>query len=294
MKMTRDDYLEYLSEDIGTEGLKDLFNSPDFGDKFMRSASSVLLSVLDSLASNLIVLCNNLRGYVIYKGSAEVMELVINKFDSMIEECTYNFDRLIQGFSRDDIEKGIEIFEAKTLTQKTAARIAINEGLKAIDDFHKRFEKESREWKEKTGGDIYVDPKAINAYTDSVRLQKNMINLQRKITKLSKKIRLSMANIRTLEKYGITPQYAEELLSVNRAEIAKMGSVVISAFSIIYVRPANGVKTTDQLNRIRKHDVDTNGGSFNTNQNIQSRDPHDDKVSIHPLNVATQMLNAVK
>ena len=223
--MTKDEYLEYLSEGVAMEGLKDVLNTPDFANKLLRSAGEVLIDLIDSIAANMIVLTNNLRGFSIYKESEEVMTLIVEKFDKIIDDCTYDFDKVIRGFSEKDIEKGVEIFEASTLTSKTATRIAIDEALKALSRYNNHVNNLSNQEK--------LD------YKSSVELQRKMTALHRKINNLSKKIRISLKNLKVLEEYGMSKSYAEELLSVNKAEIARMGSILIAAFGNICVAPSS-------------------------------------------------------
>lgn len=242
--MTKDEYLEYLSEGVAMEGLKDVLNSPDFANKLIRSAGDALVDLVDTIAANIIVLTNNLRGFVIYKESEELMTLIIEKFDKLIDDCTYDFDKLVRGFSEKDIAEGVDIFEASSLTSKTATRIAIDEALKAI----KKYDDSMSHLLD--GIDIVVDennyfrlPKnTVSDYRSSVELQRKMNALHRKISNLSKKIRISIKNLKVLEDYGMSKRYCEELLTTNKMEIARMGSILIAAFGKIYVAPPAKVK----------------------------------------------------
>ena len=245
--MTKDEYLDYLSDGVATEGLKDILNSPDFANKLLRTAGEALIDLVDMIAANVVVLTNNLRGYVIYKESEELMTLIIEKFDKVIEDCTYDFEKVVRGFSEKEINEGVEIFEASTLTSKTTTRIAIDEALKAIAKYDEAVKHifDHERVKEDDKNHIILPEEMISDYKSSVNLQRKMTALHRKISSLSKKIRLSIKNIKVLENYGMSKRYAEELLTANKTEIARMGSILIAAFGKIYVKPPTSVGSSD-------------------------------------------------
>lgn len=227
------------------ESLNDILSTAQMiGNKLMKNPFESLMEVLETIAAKLIVLCKNLDGYKIHKLSAELVEKTIDLFENIVDDCTYTYEKILRGWSKKDVEKGVEFWNAKLLSDKNKHRDVILVANNMINKYANLL------------GRIKYEEKDYLTYDESVKLVKRILKMSSYLRSTSRKIQTDFLGKAKAIGMGLG-NYADNLININKAEIARMGTLLISTFNHIYVRPSdneskNNMKTTRELNKFSR------------------------------------------
>lgn len=196
------------------------------GEKFIGEAKNVIVNIIEQFIANIVVIVSNIRGYYINKKSEIVMRQIIREFDTIIDMCTYNQDKIFQGLSQADIKNGVEIFNTKSVIDIEVMEhtVILSKCVKTLKDYKETLSREGNK----------ID--AIG-YKKSVELQRDMMKLSSKMRALSKKTKILLSSRLTAKKYGMD-RVIDYMMDVNKRELSQMSAMLMDMYSLIKVKPA--------------------------------------------------------
>lgn len=236
---------EVLYDMPAEESLNDILSTAQMiGNKLVKNPFESLMELMETIAAKLIVLCKNLDGYKIHKLSAELVGKIIDLFENIVEDCTYTYEKILRGWSKKDVEKGVDFWNAKLLSDKNKHRDVILVANNMITKYANLL------------GRIKYEDKDYLTYDDSVKLVKRILKMSSYLRSSSRKIQTDFLGKAKAISMGLG-DYADNLININKGEIARMGTLLISTFNHIYVKPndsdgENDRKTTRELNKFSR------------------------------------------
>lgn len=190
--------------------------------KLAKTIVDTSIELIETLAANLIVLSNNLSGYKVSVDSIELLDKLIDLFDDITKNCTHNLQTVFRGFTADDLEAGVTVFNPESLSNKINNQNLIKAGAILLAK-HKDLAAQGIK-------------EEYASYDETVRIQKRMVHTANEILKMGKVTKISFTARVKAEQLGMG-SYIDTALAYNKAEIAQIGSMLISAFGNLYVKP---------------------------------------------------------
>lgn len=214
--------------------------------KVSKAMEETAVELLESVAANIVVLANNLCGYKMSKKSIELMDSMIDLFEDIVKNCTYDLARVFQGLTKNDLEKGVPVFELKSLSSKANNQNLINTGAVLLKKY-KEYAEVSKDVE-------------FASYQETVKIQKRVIHLEEQLLKMSKLTKAGFVARVKAEKLGMG-DYINTMLSYNKKDVAQIGAMLISTFGLLYVKPQENLegaspKTATAIKTLT-NDIDT-------------------------------------
>lgn len=215
---------ELLGMDIAEESinLSNVIKNISF-DKIVDS----FFSLIDTIIANVRILSNNLLGYRMSKVSADVINSMIDVFDEIVRDCTYNTEKVFRGLSADDLRNKVNMFTPQLVSSKGNHQKYLNVANGLLTKLSQASEN--------------VNPNMIEYadYDETKKIQKRIIMTERKIKELSRKAKVTLTGLMKAKEIGMHTGYIEGLLNYNRSIVAQIGQVLIVAFGKVWIKPAS-------------------------------------------------------
>lgn len=215
------------------ESLSEILSSAkEIGSKVVKTSFESFTEILETIAANMIVLSKNLEGYKIHKTSADLVNKIIDLFENIVEDCTYTYEKIFRGWSKKDVENGVEMFNAQLLSSKNKHRELIYLANNMLTKY------------KETAENIKLDDSQYLSYSDTTKLIKRIIRLSQFVRNNTRKIKVNVINKLKSEALGLG-EYADTLIDINKQEVTQMGALLLSTFSHIYVKPNTDLSEDD-------------------------------------------------
>lgn len=215
------------------ESLSEILSSArEIGSKVVKTSFESFTEILETIAANMIVLSKNLEGYKVHKTSADLVNKIIDLFENIVEDCTYTYEKIFRGWTKQDVEKGVEMFNAQLLSSKNKHREIIYLANNMLIKYKETTEK------------LKYDDSQYLSYNETTKLIKRILRLSQYVRNNTRKIKVNIINKLKSESLGLG-EYADTLININKQEVTQMGALLISTFSHIYVKPNTTLEQDD-------------------------------------------------
>jgi len=231
-----EEYESVLSRDLiniygmpAEESLSDVIAAAEkVTNKLSKTAIDGLLSIGESVAANIIVFSKNLEGYRMHRISGTLINKILDIFEEIIKNSTYNYERLFRGMTRKEAEQGVQIFNASPITSMQTNMNLISAAVK-MHEKHKELVSKG-----------YFKKDDFLSYQETVKVQKRMLNLSIMVRTNMKKWKANLISRIRANDVGMG-SHVDTLLNLNKKEIAQMGSIIISAMGDLYIKPNTSI-----------------------------------------------------
>lgn len=228
------DALDHMDDETALEGFQEVAATLMRGtEKLAIITKDVIVKFFEQLLANIIVIASNLKGYYISQKSEFLMREMIRTFNELVDMCLYDQDKVFQGLTEADRKKQVKIYNTMAWVETPVLDRRIK-----LDRARQLLEKHKAEL-----STLDYKKDAIS-YTQSVALQRDMLQLTNKIRALNKKTTVLLSTRVRANAYGMG-KVIDYLLDVNKSDLAQMGAMIAEAYSLVRVKPLSGATGAD-------------------------------------------------
>lgn len=173
--------------------------------------------IINWILANLVITYNQLKGRDMDTVSCAMMNSVIKEFKAIVDECTYDANKILIGLREKDIGK-IEMFTPKHI-----------EGMEIVDRRNKinALQMQLVAYKKSILENSIPYEKASRR--NQLEVEKGMLELKNALNNLQKKVRLCYGAKKIIKDFKIESSI-DSLLNTGRSDVLKLSSVLFEIY----------------------------------------------------------------
>lgn len=186
-------------------------------NKAFKNIDMTFEDIINWILANLVITYNQLKGKEMDAVSCSMMIKVIKEFKSIIDECTYDSEKILIGLRESDNGK-VDMFTPKHI-----------DGIDIINRRNKINALHQQMIAYKTSILENAVPYEKASYRNQMEVERGILELKNSLNKLNKNIKLCYGAKKILKDYKIE-SIVDDFLNVGRSDVLKISSILFEIY----------------------------------------------------------------